>query len=105
MIPPTSKTNIIISTRITDYSKLENLFFAMEMPRILEEAIPDDIPVLVLISEDGIYIRIIGAEDTIRTMQLYNSIIEKILGERDKIETTYNIKIDLNYILDKIIFE
>ena len=105
MIIPQAKTNIIIITRINDYSKLENLFFAMEMPRIIEEAIPDDVPALVLISEDGIYIRTIGPEDKIKTMQLYNRMVEKILAERDRIETAYNIKIDLAYILDKITFE
>ena len=105
MIPKTSKPNIIISTRITDYNSPESIFLATEMPKILEEAIEGDVPVIVFISNDRIYIRIIAPEDITIPMKVYENITKKLLEEKEKIEAMYNINIDLKYILDKIIIE
>ncbi len=95
--------SLIIFTRINDYSNTESLFLAMEIPKILEDALPEDTPAIVSISEDGVYVRVLATEKDIT--QIFNHIVNRILEEKDNYETAYGIKITPDYIYRRITLE
>ena len=97
--------NIIIITRAQDYSKKETLFLVMEMPKIIESIFDDTAPVIVLISDDGVYMRLVGDHDRQKIMAIYNAIITKIIEQKDWYEAMYGVKITPEYLFEKITFE
>ena len=101
----TTPPNIIVNVSAKNYSTPWTLFLIMEVPRIIEESITTENPVLITISNTEVYIRVIGYTDKQEISSMYNSIITKILSNKDYYERTYSIKITPDALFNTIIFE